>query len=101
MEVLSIQYSQGYVNQSTVVIQNNQENRQTNQFLHPHHRWHCLFRPYISDEMNQWELTKLYSEEEPTRFFVSDVLNKGILPREQKSIDYAIYSGATKIFTTL
>ena len=64
-----------------------------------------LFKPsrlviYSRDEMKQWEMAKLYSDDERVRFFIGDVRDKDRLARALKGIDYVVHAAATKIVPT-
>lgn len=52
------------------------------------------------DEMKQWEMAKLYSEDPRVRFFIGDVRDKSRLIRALDGIDYVIHAAATKIVPT-
>ena len=52
---------------------------------------------YSRDEMKQWEMAKLFSEDERVRFFIGDVRDKDRLARALKGIDYVVHAAATKI----
>ena len=55
---------------------------------------------YSRDEMKQWEMAKLYQNDERVRFFIGDVRDKERLFRALQSIDYVIHAAATKIVPT-
>jgi UDP-N-acetylglucosamine 4,6-dehydratase (inverting) len=55
---------------------------------------------YSRDEMKQWEMAKIYGNDERVRFFIGDVRDKDRLSRALYSIDYVIHAAATKIVTT-
>jgi UDP-N-acetylglucosamine 4,6-dehydratase (inverting) len=55
---------------------------------------------YSRDEMKQWEMTKLYGNDERVRFFIGDVRDKDRLSRALNGIDYVVHAAATKIVPT-
>ena len=55
---------------------------------------------YSRDEMKQWEMAKLYANDERVRFFIGDVRDKDRLARALKGIDYVVHAAATKIVPT-
>lgn len=55
---------------------------------------------YSRDEMKQWEMAKLYCNDERVRFFVGDVRDKERLARALNGIDYVVHAAATKIVPT-
>lgn len=52
------------------------------------------------DEMKQWEMAKLYQNDERVRFFIGDVRDKERLSRALHGIDYVVHAAATKIVPT-
>jgi len=52
------------------------------------------------DEMKQWEMQKLYKNNEIVRFFIGDVRDKDRLYRALDGIDYVVHAAATKIVPT-
>jgi UDP-N-acetylglucosamine 4,6-dehydratase/5-epimerase len=52
------------------------------------------------DEMKQWEMAKLYSNDDRVRFFIGDVRDKERLYRALSGIDYVVHAAATKIVPT-
>lgn len=52
------------------------------------------------DEMKQWEMNKLYSDDPRVRFFVGDVRDKDRLYRAAQGVDYVVHAAATKIVPT-
>ena len=52
---------------------------------------------YSRDEMKQWEMAKLYGNDERVRFFIGDVRDQDRLNRALKGIDYVVHAAATKI----
>lgn len=55
---------------------------------------------YSRDEMKQWEMAKLYGDDDRVRFFIGDVRDKDRLSRALDGIDYVIHAAATKIVPT-
>lgn len=55
---------------------------------------------YSRDEMKQWEMAKLYGNDERVRFFLGDVRDKERLSRALNGIDYVVHAAATKIVPT-
>lgn len=52
------------------------------------------------DEMKQWEMTKLYKDDQRVRFFIGDVRDKDRLYRALSGVDYVVHAAATKIVST-
>jgi len=52
------------------------------------------------DEMKQWEMAKLYGDDDRIRFFIGDVRDKDRLNRALHGIDYVVHAAATKIVPT-
>ena len=52
------------------------------------------------DEMKQWEMAKLYPNEDRVRFFIGDVRDKERLYRALDGVDYVVHAAATKIVPT-
>ena len=52
---------------------------------------------YSRDEMKQWEMAKLYGDDERVRFFIGDVRDKDRLSRALNGIDFVVHAAATKI----
>ena len=52
------------------------------------------------DEMKQWEMAKLYGQDERVRFFIGDVRDKDRLHRALRGIDFVVHAAATKIVPT-
>ena len=52
---------------------------------------------FSRDEMKQWEMAKLYGDDERVRFFIGDVRDKDRLARALNGIDYVVHAAATKI----
>jgi len=55
---------------------------------------------YSRDEMKQWEMSKIYGNDERVRFFIGDVRDKDRLSRALNGIDYVVHAAATKIVPT-
>ena len=55
---------------------------------------------FSRDEMKQWEMAKLYSNDERVRFFIGDVRDKDRLLRALNGIDFVVHAAATKIVPT-
>jgi UDP-N-acetylglucosamine 4,6-dehydratase/5-epimerase len=55
---------------------------------------------FSRDEMKQWEMAKLYSNERRVRFFIGDVRDRDRLLRALDGVDYIVHAAATKIVPT-
>ena len=55
---------------------------------------------YSRNEMKQWEMAKLFGDDDRVRFFIGDVRDKDRLARALNGIDYVIRAAATKIVPT-
>jgi UDP-N-acetylglucosamine 4,6-dehydratase (inverting) len=55
---------------------------------------------YSRDEMKQWEMAKLYANDERVRFFIGDVRDKDRLSRAVSGVEYVVHAAATKIVPT-
>jgi UDP-N-acetylglucosamine 4,6-dehydratase (inverting) len=55
---------------------------------------------YSRDEMKQWEMAKLYGNDDRVRFFIGDVRDKDRLVRALSDVDYVVHAAATKIVPT-
>lgn len=55
---------------------------------------------YSRDEMKQWEMAKLYGNDERVRFFIGDVRDRERLHRALDGVDYVVHAAATKIVPT-
>lgn len=55
---------------------------------------------YSRDEMKQWEMAKLFGNDERVRFFIGDVRDKDRLARAMDSVDFVVHAAATKIVPT-
>ena len=51
---------------------------------------------YSRDEMKQWEMAKLYGNDERVRFFIGDVRDQGRLARAMEGIDTVVHAAALK-----
>lgn len=52
------------------------------------------------DEMKQWEMAKLFPNNDRLRFFIGDVRDKDRLYRALDGVDYVVHAAATKIVPT-
>ena len=52
------------------------------------------------DEMKQWEMAKLFKDDNRVRFFIGDVREKDRLYRALNGVDYVVHAAATKIVPT-
>ena len=55
---------------------------------------------FSRDEMKQWEMAKLYKDDDRVRFFIGDVRDKDRLYRALYGIDFVVHAAATKIVST-
>jgi len=55
---------------------------------------------FSRDEMKQWEMAKLYSNDQRVRFFIGDVRDRERLYRAFTGVDYVVHAAATKIVPT-
>ena len=55
---------------------------------------------YSRDEMKQWEMAKLFVNDDRVRFFIGDVRDKDRLARALSGVDYVVHAAATKIVPT-
>ena len=55
---------------------------------------------FSRDEMKQWEMAKLYSDDSRVRFFIGDVRDRNRLYRALDGVDYIVHAAATKIVPT-
>lgn len=55
---------------------------------------------YSRDEMKQWEMAKLYTNDSRIRFFIGDVRDRERLYRALDGVDYVVHAAATKIVPT-
>lgn len=55
---------------------------------------------FSRDEMKQWEMAKLFPDEQRIRFFIGDVRDRERLYRALDGVDYVVHAAATKIVPT-
>ncbi len=55
---------------------------------------------FSRDEMKQWEMAKIYGQDERVRFFIGDVRDKERLGRALNGVDFVVHAAATKIVPT-
>jgi UDP-N-acetylglucosamine 4,6-dehydratase/5-epimerase len=55
---------------------------------------------FSRDEMKQWEMAKLFKDDNRVRFLIGDVRDKDRLFRALDNIDYVVHAAATKIVPT-
>lgn len=55
---------------------------------------------FSRDEMKQWEMQKLFINDNRIRFFIGDIRDKERLSRALDGVDYVIHAAATKIVPT-
>ena len=55
---------------------------------------------YSRDEMKQWEMAKIYGNDDRVRFFIGDVRDKDRLSRALNGINFVVHAAATKIVPT-
>lgn len=55
---------------------------------------------YSRDEMKQWNMAKVFHDDERVRFFIGDVRDKDRLYRALDGVDYVVHAAATKIVPT-
>ena len=55
---------------------------------------------FSRDEMKQWEMQKIYKNDDRVRFLIGDVRDKERLYRALDGIDYVVHAAATKIVPT-
>ena len=55
---------------------------------------------FSRDEMKQWEMAKLYQDDDRIRFFIGDVRDKDRMYRALDGVDYVVHAAATKIVHT-
>ena len=55
---------------------------------------------FSRDEMKQWEMAKLFGDDDRVRFFIGDVRDKDRLIRALDGIEYVVHAAATKIVPT-
>ena len=52
---------------------------------------------FSRDEMKQWEMEKLFKDDNRVRFFIGDVRDKDRLHRSLRGVDYVVHAAASKI----
>jgi UDP-N-acetylglucosamine 4,6-dehydratase/5-epimerase len=52
---------------------------------------------YSRDEMKQWEMAKIYNNDERIRFFIGDIRDKDRLKRALANVDFVVHAAASKI----
>tara|TARA_B100001057_G_C22648289_1_gene871044 strand:- start:21 stop:1019 length:999 start_codon:yes stop_codon:yes gene_type:complete len=55
---------------------------------------------FSRDEMKQWEMAKLFTNEDRIRFFIGDIRDKDRIYRALDGVDYVVHAAATKIVPT-
>jgi len=55
---------------------------------------------FSRDEMKQWEMAKLFTDDDRVRFFIGDVRDRERLYRALTEVDYVVHAAATKIVPT-
>ena len=55
---------------------------------------------FSRDEMKQWEMAKLFPDEDRLRFFIGDVRDRDRLYRALDGVDHVVHAAATKIVPT-
>jgi len=55
---------------------------------------------YSRDEMKQWEMAKLFPNDDRVRFFIGDVRDRLRFKRALDGVDYVVHAAATKIVPT-
>ena len=50
--------------------------------------------------MKQWEMAKLYEDDDRVRFFIGDVRDQNRLHRALHNVDFVVHAAATKIVST-
>ena len=55
---------------------------------------------FSRDEMKQWEMAKLYEDDDRVRFFIGDVRDQNRLHRALHNVDFVVHAAATKIVST-
>lgn len=55
---------------------------------------------FSRDEMKQWEMAKLFTDDTRVRFFIGDVRDKERLYRALQGVDLVVHAAATKIVPT-
>ena len=52
---------------------------------------------FSRDEMKQWEMAKLFGDDDRVRFFIGDVRDRDRLYRALNGVDFVVHAAATKI----
>lgn len=55
---------------------------------------------FSRDEMKQWEMAKLFKDDDRVRFFIGDIRDRERLYRALDDVDYVVHAAATKIVPT-
>lgn len=55
---------------------------------------------FSRDEMKQWEMAKIFGDDDRVRFFIGDVRDKDRLYRALDGVDFVVHAAATKIVPT-
>ncbi|MCL2801459.1 MAG: UDP-N-acetylglucosamine 4,6-dehydratase (inverting) [Treponema sp.] len=55
---------------------------------------------YSRDEMKQWDMAKMFHDDDRVRFFIGDVRDRERLYRALDGVDYVVHAAATKIVPT-
>jgi UDP-N-acetylglucosamine 4,6-dehydratase (inverting) len=55
---------------------------------------------FSRDEMKQWEMAKLFKDDDRVRFFIGDVRDKDRLHRALHGVDHVVHAAAAKIVPT-
>ena len=55
---------------------------------------------FSRDEMKQWEMAKIFNDDNRVRFFIGDVRDKDRLHRALQNVDFVVHAAATKIVPT-
>ena len=55
---------------------------------------------FSRDEIKQWEMAKLFKDDNRVRFFIGDVREKDRLYRALNGVEYVVHAAATKIVPT-
>lgn len=55
---------------------------------------------FSRDEMKQWDMAKLFEDDDRLRFFIGDVRDRERLYRALDGVDYVVHAAATKIVPT-
>ena len=55
---------------------------------------------FSRDEMKQWEMAKIYKDDNRVRFFIGDIRDKNRLDRALDGVNFVVHAAATKIVPT-